>query len=117
MAESYNPYAKKVVAARLLAADAARTIVSGIPGAKIVIHKLAWQVLVSAAQAVEVGIAAAAATKQALSLPASATGSGFIDYGSGFEIDEGNSFVAAPALAGPSIHFVVEYSIQFVRNT
>lgn len=100
---------------RLLAGDAVKALIAapGV-GKKIVITKINFQVVTSAAQAVDVGVDGGGVTKQVLSLTASATGTGGSNLGEGFELDENVALTARPAAAGPAIQFQYEYFVKLV---
>ncbi len=102
---------------RLLAADATKALIAA-PGAgrRIVVFIVNYQVVTSAAQAVDVGVDAGGVTKQVLSLPASATGVGNVNLGNeGFALDENVALTAKPALAGPAIQFQIVYIVQKIN--
>jgi hypothetical protein len=95
---------------RLLAGDATRALIAA-PGTgyRLIIVIINFQIITSAAQAVDVGVNAGGVTKQVLSLPASATGVGGANLGEGFALDENAALTAVPAAAGPAIQFEVVY--------
>lgn len=110
-ARGYEP---QNAANRLLAGDASKVLVAA-PGdnKRLRILKLNYQVVVSAAQAVDVGVSGGGVTKQVLSLASAATGTGGVNLGErGFPLDENVALTAVPGAAGPAIQFQVEYYVE-----
>lgn len=109
-------YNTQVACNRLLATDANKALIAA-PGAgkKIVVVKVNYQIVTSAAQAVDVGVSGGGVTKQVLSIPASATGVNGVNLGMGFELDENVALTAVPGAAGPAIQFQVEYYIKNLK--
>lgn len=100
---------------RLLAGEASKAIIAAPgTGKRLVIVKANYQVVVAAAQAVDVGVDGGGVTKQILSLAASASGASGVNLGDGFALDTNVALTAKPAAAGPVVQFQVEYYVEEV---
>jgi hypothetical protein len=96
---------------RLLVGDTTRALIAA-PGAgyRLVIMKINYQVITSAAQSVDVGVSGGGVTKQVLSLPVSPTGVNGTNLGDqGFALDTNVALTALASGAGNVIQFQVEY--------
>lgn len=104
---------KKTIAARLLAADAVRALIAA-PGAGLAIRVFYClaTVVTSAAQQVDVGVAAGTVAQQFMSLPASAVLPVEFRSEEGFVLPANTALSADPALAGPAVQFFIEYTIE-----